>query len=54
MYTDANGKQWVELYNPWGNNHPKPIPYDEVGGLFRSIYTNGDASEFGSGSLFGK
>lgn len=29
-YTDANGQQWLKLYNPWGNNHPAPIPYEAV------------------------
>lgn len=29
-YTDADGKQWLKLYNPWGNNHPAPIPYEAV------------------------
>jgi len=37
MYTDENGKQWVELYNPWGTSHPKAVPYDEVKEQFRSV-----------------
>jgi hypothetical protein len=40
MYTDENGKQWVELYNPWGTNQPAPVPWDEVKDNFNSVYTN--------------
>lgn len=37
VYTDANGKRWVQLYNPWGNTHPAPIPFEEIPSLFRSV-----------------
>ena len=32
IYTDNDGKKWVQLYNPWGSpeSQPKPIPFDEV------------------------
>lgn len=30
-YVDADGRQMVQLYNPWGNDHPKPIPFEELG-----------------------
>jgi hypothetical protein len=29
VYRDANGKQWVELYNPWGHDHAR-LSFDEV------------------------
>lgn len=29
MYRDANGKEWVQLYNPWGKDH-LAIPFDQV------------------------
>jgi hypothetical protein len=29
VYRDANGNQWVELYNPWGHDHPT-LSFDEV------------------------
>jgi hypothetical protein len=29
VYRDANGKQWVVLYNPWGaTDSPPPIPFE--------------------------
>lgn len=30
-YVDADGRKMVQLYNPWGNDHPKPIPFEELG-----------------------
>lgn len=36
VYCDASGKQWVELYNPWGHDHAT-LPFDEV--RQREIYT---------------
>lgn len=27
--TDKDGKQMVNLYNPWGSDHPKPIPFED-------------------------
>ncbi|HET7536776.1 MAG TPA: C2 family cysteine protease [Candidatus Didemnitutus sp.] len=36
VYRDANGKQWVELYNPWGHDHAT-LSFDEV--RKREIYT---------------
>lgn len=29
-YQDAQGKQWLKLYNPWGNTQPAPVPYDAI------------------------
>ncbi len=29
VYRDANGKQWVELYNPWGHSHVT-LSFDEA------------------------
>jgi len=29
VYRDANGNQWVELYNPWGHDHAT-LSFDEV------------------------
>jgi hypothetical protein len=40
VYTDANGKQMVQLYNPWGNTHPQPIPYDELLAQFENVTVN--------------
>lgn len=37
VYTDANGKKMVQLYNPWGNSHPSPIPYDDFINNFSQI-----------------
>lgn len=36
IYTDNDGKRWVQLYNPWGSpeSQPKPIPFDEVSNYF--------------------
>jgi hypothetical protein len=45
MYRDASGKQWVELYNPWGTNHPKPIPFDEIQSYFPSVIRGGARAE---------
>ena len=36
VYRDANGNQWVELYNPWGHDHAT-LSFDEVSK--RRIYT---------------
>jgi hypothetical protein len=36
VYRDANGTQWVELYNPWGHDHAR-LSFDEV--RQREIYT---------------
>jgi len=36
VYRDANGKQWVELYNPWAHDHAT-LSFDEV--RTREIYT---------------
>jgi hypothetical protein len=41
MYTDANGRQWVELFNPWGDTHPKPIPFDEIQTYFEEVIRGG-------------
>lgn len=30
VYTDSNGKQWVQLYNPWGVGHPPPISFEDL------------------------
>ncbi|HSE43611.1 MAG TPA: C2 family cysteine protease [Acidobacteriota bacterium] len=40
VYTDANGKQMVQLYNPWGNTQPQPIPYDELLAQFENVTVN--------------
>ncbi len=32
--TEENGKTMVELYNPWGSDHPTRIPYDEAQKIF--------------------
>jgi hypothetical protein len=40
VYTDANGKQMVQLYNPWGTNQPDPIPYDEALAQFETVNVN--------------
>jgi hypothetical protein len=34
---DDQGKGWVQLYNPWGYNHPPEIPFDKVRSLFEHI-----------------
>lgn len=39
--TDADGKQYVILYNPWGvGNEPKPIPIEEAAKLIPNFYVN--------------
>lgn len=40
VYTDASGKQMVQLYNPWGFDHPKPIPFNELNKYFVEIGVN--------------
>jgi len=40
VYTDADGKQMVQLYNPWGSDHPKPIPFDQLDSYFSEIGVN--------------
>lgn len=40
VYTDENGTEMVQLYNPWGYDHPKPIPYSEVKNYFSEIGVN--------------
>jgi hypothetical protein len=40
FYTDPNsGRQMVELYNPWGQEHAR-IPYDEAYQYFENIQVN--------------
>lgn len=39
-YTDAGGNKMVQLYNPWGYDHPKPIPFDQLGKYFAEIGVN--------------
>lgn len=34
---EKGGKRYVLLYNPWGDNHPKPLPYEEVKNLFYAV-----------------
>lgn len=36
VYRDANGRECVQLYNPWGTNHPGPLTLDQLRG--RPIY----------------
>jgi hypothetical protein len=40
VYTDSSGRQMVELYNPWGKQHPQAIPYDEVFLHFQTVTIN--------------
>lgn len=40
VYTDENGQEMVQLYNPWGSDHPKPIPYSELDTYFSEIGVN--------------
>lgn len=37
---DKTGKQMVQLYNPWGSSHPKPIPFDELNKYFTQFQSN--------------
>lgn len=37
VWRDADGRQWVQLYNPWGQEHPKPMPFEQLQAL--RIYT---------------
>jgi hypothetical protein len=39
-YTDKDGKQWVKLYNPWGSDHPKPVPFEDFKKNFVSVQVN--------------
>jgi hypothetical protein len=39
-YTDKDGKQMVQLYNPWGSDHPKPMPFEEFKKNFNSVQVN--------------
>jgi hypothetical protein len=34
---DENGRGWIQLYNPWGYNHPPEIPFDRARQLFEHI-----------------
>jgi hypothetical protein len=39
--TDADGKKYVLLYNPWGEgNEPKPIPIEEAAKLIPNFYVS--------------
>lgn len=39
--TDADGKKYVLLYNPWGvGNEPKPIPIEEAAKLIPNFYVS--------------
>lgn len=41
VYVDEKtGQQMVQLYNPWGNDHPKPIPFNELGKYFTQFQNN--------------
>jgi hypothetical protein len=40
VYTDPTGRQMVELYNPWGQQHPQAIPFDEVSQHFETVTFN--------------
>jgi hypothetical protein len=41
VYTDTYGREWVELYNPWGYNQPERIPFDQINkGDFNGIVTS--------------
>lgn len=40
IYTDANGKRMVQLYNPWGSDHPAPIPFDDLAANFSKVVVN--------------
>jgi hypothetical protein len=40
VYTDADGRQLVQLRNPWGYDHPKPIPFEELGRYFSDFNVN--------------
>jgi hypothetical protein len=40
VYTDSNGRQMVELYNPWGKQHPQPIPYEDLFQHFQTVTFN--------------
>jgi hypothetical protein len=35
--TDASGNSFVILKNPWGDDDPKPIPYDQFKRLFDNV-----------------
>ncbi|MFZ5442466.1 MAG: hypothetical protein ACOZQL_20825 [Myxococcota bacterium] len=39
--TDADGKKYVLLYNPWGvGNEPRPIPIEEAAKLIPNSYVS--------------
>lgn len=40
VYTDSNGRQMVQLRNPWGYDHPQPIPFEELGRYFSDFNVN--------------
>lgn len=40
VYTDSEGRQMVQLYNPWGHDHPKPIPFNEISKYFSEFGVN--------------
>lgn len=40
VYTDADGNEMVRLYNPWGHDHPKPIPFGELDKYFAEVGVN--------------
>lgn len=40
VQTGEDGKKYVILNNPWGDSHPKPVPYDEVKDCFNDIALN--------------
>jgi hypothetical protein len=42
MYVDDQGREMVELYNPWGNTHPQPIPFERAKHMFH-IYISGSS-----------
>jgi hypothetical protein len=39
IYTDNEGKKWVQLYNPWGtpSSQPRPIPFEELTNYFSNF-----------------
>jgi len=40
VQTSEDGKKYVLLNNPWGQDHPKPIPFDEIKENFDDIAVN--------------
>ena len=40
VFTDADGVRMVELVNPWGFKHPKPVPLEDLDMIASGITVN--------------